>query len=110
MTAAAIISLAATEVVVKSVRVVLWIAVPLEIETPLVLIELLEVGMAVPVPTFQNAIVTVPESTSRFQACIVQAKGTVMYCTSEVVSAEELVGSPIVKLIPWGKPVAPWLN
>ena len=37
-------------------------AVPDEMETPLVLIELPEVGIAVPVATFQNLIVIVPAS------------------------------------------------
>jgi len=58
----AIMSFAATEVVVKSLVVVEWMAVPDEMETPLVLIELPDVGIAVPVATFQNLIVIVPAS------------------------------------------------
>ena len=74
----AMMSFAETVVVVKSVRVVEWIAEPEEIPTPLVLIELVAVGIAVPVPIFQNLTVTVPPlTTNRFHAEIVQAKVTV---------------------------------
>ncbi len=73
----AMMSLAVTVVLVKSESVVEWIAVPVDIATPLVLIELPDVGMAVPVATFQNFTVIVPASIRRFQALTVQAKGTV---------------------------------
>ena len=55
-------SLAAMVVVVKSESVVEWMAVPLDMLTPLVLMELPEVGMAVPVALFQNLMVIVPAS------------------------------------------------
>lgn len=71
-------SLAVTVVLVKSLTVVEWIAVPVDIPTPDVLMELPLVGMAVPVATFQNLTVIVPASTSRLYAEIVQANGTVM--------------------------------
>ena len=61
----AMMSLAETVVVVKSVTVVEWIAVPEEMPTPDVEIELLEVGIAVPVATFQNLTVIVPPSIKR---------------------------------------------
>lgn len=72
-------SFAETEVVVKSVSVVEWIAVPVDRETPLVLIELAAVGIAVPLATFQSFTVAVPVSAVMFQAAIVHAKGTVVY-------------------------------
>ena len=40
-------------------------AVPDEMDTPLVLIELAEVGIAVPVAIFQNLTVMVPPSMSK---------------------------------------------
>ncbi len=58
-------SFAATVVVVKSVTVVECMAVPEEIPTPLVEIELPLVGIAVPVATFQNFTVMVPASMAR---------------------------------------------
>ena len=66
-----------TAVVVKSLTVVLCSAVPLATPTPAVLIELLDVGIAVPVAIFQNFTVMVPASTRRLYAEMVQAKGTV---------------------------------
>lgn len=73
----ATMSLAAMAVEVKSLTVVLWIAVPDEIETPLVLIDPPLVGIAVPVAARQNLTVIVPASTTRLYALIVQANGTV---------------------------------
>jgi hypothetical protein len=58
----AMMSLVATLVVVKSDIVDDWIAVPLEMATPLVLMEFPDVGMAVPLATFQNFTVMVPVS------------------------------------------------
>jgi hypothetical protein len=69
-------SLAATLVVVKSLSVVECTLVPLDMEMPLVLIELADVGMAVPLATFHSFTVAVPVSTVIFQAAIVQANGT----------------------------------
>jgi hypothetical protein len=74
----AMMSLAVTVVVVKSVTVVEWMAVPDEMETPLVEMELPLVGIAVPVATFQNLIVIVPASMAMLYAEMVQANGTVM--------------------------------
>ena len=54
-----------TVVVVKSLSVVEWMAVPLDIETPLVLMEFEEVGIAVPVAIFQNLTVIVPASIAK---------------------------------------------
>jgi hypothetical protein len=93
----AMMLLAATAVVVKSVIVVEWMAVPLAIDTPLVLMELDTVGIAVPVAIFQVLKVSVPASTRMFHALKVQANGTVTYCVVVVpdVSAEP-AGSPKV--------------
>src|SRR5579859_4812540 len=71
----AIKSSAAMDVVVKSLSVVDTTAVPDEILTPLVLIELPEVGIAVPLATFQNLTVIVPESIIRLYDVMVQANG-----------------------------------
>lgn len=72
----AMTSLAVTEVVVKSLRVVERIKVPEERLTPLVEMESLLVGCTVPVATFQNLTVTVPASTTKVYCEMVQAKGT----------------------------------
>ncbi len=72
-------SFAATAVVVKSVKVVLRIAVPDDIATPLVLIELPDVGEAVPVATFHVETVAVPASTAMFHAVMLPATGNTTY-------------------------------
>lgn len=72
-------SLAAIVVVVKSVRTVLLIAVPEDIDTPFVLIEFPTVGTAVPLATFHVFTVHVPVSTKMVHALIVAAKGQEMY-------------------------------
>ncbi len=104
VTAIAIMSLAATAVVVKSETVDEWMAVPDAMLTPLVLITSLTVGMADPVATFQNLTVIVPLSpgeNARLYALIVHAKGTVRVALLlAVVSAAEFVGSPIGKTRP----------
>jgi hypothetical protein len=64
---AAIISPAVVAVVVKSVTVELVTFVPVEIATPLVLMEFEEVGIAVPVAIFHVLIVAVPASTVMLQ-------------------------------------------
>jgi len=69
---AAIMSPALTAVVVKSDTVVLSITVPVEMETPLVLMEFDAVGIAVPVATFQVFTVAVPWSTTIDQPAMVQ--------------------------------------
>ena len=86
---AAKMSLAAIVVVVKSVKVVLWITVPLAMETPEVLIEFEpRVGIAVPEATFKVLTVAVPASTSIFQPVMVQPMGTVWYPRIPVERAE----------------------
>lgn len=65
VTSIAMMSFAVTVVVVKSVSVVEWIAVPDEMLTPLVLMEFALVGIAVPVAIFQNFTVIVPVSIAR---------------------------------------------
>ena len=68
------ISLAVTVVLVKSLVVVLWTLVPVEMDTPEVLIESLTVGIAVPVAFFHTLNVAVPLGASEmFHAEIVQA-------------------------------------
>jgi hypothetical protein len=74
-------------VVVKSVNVVLRIAVPVLMETPLVLIELDAVGIAVPAAIFHTLIVQVPVSTRMLQACIVPPEGTLTYPVSPEANA-----------------------
>jgi hypothetical protein len=82
-------SLAVTVVVVKSEVTALWTTVPVEIATPLVLIEFEpRVGIAVPLATFKVLTVAVPASTSMLQPTIEQAKGTVMYPRIPVLSAD----------------------
>jgi hypothetical protein len=54
-----------TVVVVKSVSVAEWIAVPVEIDSPLVEMEFDDVGIAVPVAIFQNFTVIVPASIAK---------------------------------------------
>src|SRR5579872_2528368 len=84
------ISLAAT-LVVQPVKVVECTAVPEEIAgSAEAVIELPEVGIAVPVATFQTSNVIVPVSTVMFQAEIVHAKGTVKYvvCVAPELSAD----------------------
>jgi hypothetical protein len=70
---AAMMSNAATAVLVKSEVVVECTLVPVEIATPEVLIESEEVGIAVPVAFRQNFTVAVPASTLMSQPVIVQA-------------------------------------
>jgi hypothetical protein len=83
------ISLALIVVVVKSITVVLWITVPVEIETPLVEMEFdPKVGIAVPEATFNVFTVAVPASTSISHPTIVQAKGTVTYPRIPVLIAD----------------------
>src|SRR6185437_12756615 len=71
----------ATAVVVKSDRLVDRMCVPLDSDTPLVLIELLaNVGDAVPAAALRNFTVAVPESVPPIEishATIVQAAGAV---------------------------------
>ena len=55
-----ITSFAVTVVVVKSLTVVLWMFVPVEIPTPEVLMRFAIVGIAVPFAIFQNVNVAVP--------------------------------------------------
>jgi len=62
VTVMTIMSFVATAVVVKSVTVEDVIAVPLAIDSPTVLMRFDIVGTAVPVATFQNLTVIVPES------------------------------------------------
>lgn len=65
------------DVVVKSVSVVEWIAVPVDSDKPLVLMELELVGIAVPVATFHSFTVAVPASAMMSHETMVHAKGTV---------------------------------
>src|SRR3569833_2906631 len=83
-------SFALTAVLEKSVTVEEWIAVPVEIETPDVLIEFVTVGIAVPVATFHNFTVAVPVSSAKFHALIVHAKGTGRYFVTPLLKADPL--------------------
>ena len=70
-------SFAAT-VVVQPVKVVEWMAVPVEIAGSAdAVIVFATVGIAVPVAIFQMSNVIVPVSTVMFHAVMVQANGTV---------------------------------
>ena len=77
---------------------------PLEIPTPLVLIEFPLVGMAVPPATFQNLTVIVPASMARAYELMVQENGiSARYAVvvEATVRAELFPASPIVKGMPW---------
>jgi hypothetical protein len=100
---AIIMSPAVMVVDVKSVKVDDSTAVPVEIESPLVEIEFADVGIAVPLPTFQNFTVAVPESPGPKVSDhlapeglpIVQANGTTKVpVTQEVVKLTPLLGVP----------------
>ena len=71
----AMMSPAEIDVVVKSLTVVLSIAVPVDIETPDVLMELAEVGAVVPEATFHVLTVAVPALTTMLHPVIVPATG-----------------------------------
>ena len=70
-------------------------AVPVEMARyPPVRIELLTVGIAVPVAIFHTSKLIVPVSTVMLKAAMVQLNGTVKYVTAPVVSADPPPSNP----------------